>query len=104
MVNKIITLLEKLVQNDNYKHFKFDKWLYFESLSLRYNNHTLKISLYYKDNHYKVYVCWKDLSDFTTYKEISEEEYLQIRTFWLQLKKKEVQYQQNLLEEFIESI
>lgn len=103
MVNKIITLLEKLVQNNNYTHFVFKKWLNFETLEVKYNNNILHISLY-KDDHYKVNMCWKNLSDFTTYNKISEEEYLQIRVLWLQLKKKEVQYQQDLLEEFIESL
>lgn len=102
MVNKIITLLEKIVQN-NYTHLTFKTCLNFETLELKYNNNILCIYLY-KDDHYKVNMWWKNLSSFGTYKKISEEEYLQIRSLWLQLKKKEVQYQQDLLEEFIESI
>lgn len=103
MVNKIITLLEKLIQNNNYTHFIFKKWMYSEILELEYDNNILTISLY-KNDHYKVSIRWKNFTDFNTCKKISEEEYLQIKVLWLQLKKKEVQYQQDLLEEFIESI
>ena len=102
MVNKIIILLKKLVQNDNYTHFTFRQWLHSETLEVKYNNNILHICLSKDD--YQVSMEWKNLSDFNTYKKISEEEYLQIKVLWLQLKKKEVQYQQDLLEEFIESI
>lgn len=102
MVNKIITLLEKLIKNNNYTHFTFKQYLYSETLEVKYNNYILCI--YLPKDDYKVSMQWKNLSDFNTYTKISEEEYLQIKVLWLQLKKKELQYQQNLLEEFIESI
>ena len=106
MVNKIIILLKKLVQCNDYNyHYKFTKWFELETLSIQYNNKYLDINLQSSKSSYSLKVNWENHIPFNcNYDSISEEEYLTIKLLFSQLKDKDRQYQQDLLDEFIESV